>query len=69
MKQYYDAAVALGGPIKRDSVWFFGAARSGVSQQYQQGNFYNKRQGTLFYEPDLARPAATDQRRRTTASA
>ena len=27
--------------------------RSGDNQQLQQGNYYNKRQGTLFYEPDL----------------
>ncbi len=43
----------MGGPIKRDRVWFFGAFRSGDNQQLQQGNYYNKRQGSLFYEPDL----------------
>lgn len=62
LKRYYDAAFALGGPIKRDRVWFFGATRAGNSQQNQQGNFYNKRQGTVFYEADQSRPAATLQR-------
>jgi len=61
LKKYYDVAVALGGPIKRDRVWFFGSFRSGDNQQLQQGNYYNKRQGTLFYEPDLSQPAHTDQ--------
>ncbi len=51
----------MGGPIKRDRVWFFGSFRSGDNQQLQQGNYYNQRQGTLFYEPDLSQPAHTDQ--------
>ena len=29
----------------------------GGRSSYQAGNYYNKRQGTLFYEPDLSRPA------------
>jgi Carboxypeptidase regulatory-like domain len=61
LKKYYDLAFAMGGPIKRDRVWFFGSFRSGDNQQLQQGNYYNSRQGTLFYEPDLSQPAHTDQ--------
>ena len=61
IKKYYDVAVALGGPIKRDRIWFFSSFRSGDNQQLQQGNYYNARQGTLFYEPDLSQPAHTDQ--------
>src|SRR5688572_16049678 len=61
LKKYYDLAFAMGGPIKRDRVWFFGAFRSGDNQQLQQGNYYNKRQGSLFYEPDLSQQAHTDQ--------
>jgi hypothetical protein len=61
LKKYYDVAVALGGPIKRDRVWFFGAFRSGDNQQLQQGNYFNKRQGSVFYEADTSRPAHTDQ--------
>ncbi|NOT25894.1 MAG: TonB-dependent receptor [Acidobacteria bacterium] len=61
LKKYYDLAFAVGGPIKKDSVWFFGSFRSGDNQQLQQGNYYNKRQGTLFYEADTSRPAHTDQ--------
>ena len=61
LQKYYDLAFAAGGPLRRDNIWFFTAFRSGDNQQLQQGNFYNKRQGTLFYEADESRPAFTDQ--------
>jgi carboxypeptidase family protein/TonB-dependent receptor-like protein len=61
LKKYYDFAAAMGGPLKRDRVWFFGSFRSGDNQQTQQGNYFNARQGTLFYAPDTSRPANTDQ--------
>lgn len=63
LKKYRDITPSVGGPIVRDRLWFFAAARDGVNQQLQQGNYYNKLQATtpLFYEPDLSRPAATNQ--------
>ena len=60
VKKHYDTGFALGGPIARDRLWFFGSARWQVNQQYQQGNYYNKRQGTLFYEADTSRIAHSD---------
>jgi hypothetical protein len=47
----------MGGPIKQDKLWFFSAFRWEDRSLYQAGNYYNKRQGTVFYEPDLSRPA------------
>jgi len=41
LKNYRDTAAAFGGPIKRDRVWFFGAFREGVVQQYATGRYYN----------------------------
>ena len=43
-------------------VWFFAAAREGVTQQYAEGVYYNKltQPASLLYEPDLSRPAFTD---------
>jgi hypothetical protein len=41
----------------RDKLWFFTAARWEDRSLYQVGNYYNKLQGTLFYEPDLSRRA------------
>ena len=59
VKKYVDAGGGLGGPIRKDKLWFFSATRHLDRSQYQQGNYYNKRHGTLFYEPDLNRPAFT----------
>ena len=59
VKKYVDVGGGLGGPIKQDRLWFFAATRRLDRSQYQQGNYYNKLHGTLFYEPDLSRPAFT----------
>ena len=59
VKKYVDAGGGIGGPLVQDKVWFFAATRRLDRSQYQQGNYYNKRHGTLFYEPDLSRPAFT----------
>ena len=60
IKTSYELAGGVGGPIKRDKLWFFGSARRWVSQSYQPGNYFNATQGTLFYTPDLDRPAYED---------
>ena len=70
LKKHSDVGGAIGGPIKRDRLWFFNAYRFGANQQYQQGNYFNRLQnqrvGTdpvyhvTFYEPDLDGPAFTD---------
>ena len=70
LKKHYDTGGAFGGPILRDRLWFFAGTRFGANQQYQQGNYFNKLQnqrvGTdpvyrvTLYEPDLSRPAFTD---------
>ena len=57
VRQYYDVGAGVGGPIKRDKLWFFAAFRREDRSIYQVGNYYNKLQGTLFYEPDLSRRA------------
>src|SRR5436309_6289942 len=57
VRRYYDVGAGLGGPIKHDKLWFFSAWRREDRSLYQVGNYYNRRQGSLFYEPDLSRPA------------
>jgi len=57
VRRYYDIGGGIGGPIRQNKLWFFSAARYEDRSLYQAGNYYNKRQGTVFYEPDLSRPA------------
>jgi len=57
VRQYYDIGGGVGGPIRQNKLWFFTAARYENRSLYQAGNYYNKKQGTVFYEPDLSRPA------------
>ena len=62
IKKFRDSAVALGGPIRRNRLWFFAAFREGVTQQFAENVYYNKLQqpASLLYEPDLSRPAYSD---------
>ncbi len=46
-----------GGPVKRNRLWFFAAARANGSQNEVAGIYFNKTRGTPFYTPDLDRPA------------
>src|SRR5437867_5441384 len=57
VKKYYDVGGAFGGPIKKDKLWFFAAFPRDDRAIYQVGNYYNKLQHTLFYQPDLTRRA------------
>jgi len=60
IRKLFDVNMGLGGPVKKDTLWFFVAQRWFHSSSYQPGNYYNKLQGTLFYEPDFSRPAYDD---------
>jgi hypothetical protein len=62
IKELRDLAAGVGGPIRREKVWFFVDGRDWQSLSYLPGNYYNRAQGTLFYEPDLGRPAYTGTR-------
>jgi hypothetical protein len=52
----YDAGFTLGGPIKRDLIWFFGSFREWGNERQAANKFYNLTQGTPFYTPDPTRP-------------
>ena len=62
IKKFRDSAAALGGPIRQSKLWFFTSFREGVTQQYAEGVYYNKlkQPESYLYEPDLSRPAHTD---------
>ncbi len=52
----FDEAVSVGGPIRRDRLWFFGALRTWGSNKRYAGVFYNRTQGTPFFTPWTDRP-------------
>jgi hypothetical protein len=60
VKKIYDLGGGLGGPIKKDKLWFYTAHRGWGSQQYAPGNYYNATPHTFVYTPDTSRPAFTD---------
>ena len=53
----YDVNGGVGGPLAKDRLWFFGALRKSRARQFVANNWYNAIPETLFYEPDLSRPA------------
>jgi hypothetical protein len=57
VKKMYDVGIGLGGPIVKDKLWFYGAARWWLAQEYQPGAFFNMGATPYVYVPDLSRPA------------
>jgi hypothetical protein len=62
IRKNYDAGGALGGPVRKDKLWFFVAARGWGAQQYAQGENYNLSKNPLFYIPDPNQVAHTDEK-------
>jgi hypothetical protein len=60
VKKIYDVGGATGGPLRKDRLWFITAHRWWGTQNTVPGSYYSASQHTLFYTPDLSRPAFTD---------
>jgi hypothetical protein len=63
INKIWDINPGFGGPLKRDRLWFYGAARySGnsrwVAGEYLDKNFNNP--NVWLYEPDLSQPVSND---------
>ena len=58
----YDASGALGGPLKKDKLWFFTAHRYWGYQQIRTNTFYESDQSTFVFTPDPSRPGTETQR-------
>jgi hypothetical protein len=52
-KRIWDFGGGVGGPLKRDTLWFYSAVRDWGNEYHVAGNFANKTPNTLFCEPDL----------------
>jgi hypothetical protein len=60
VKMNYDINPTVGGPLSRDKLWFYGAARFTKTQNYVGGMFHNVNEGIeniWVYQADLDRPA------------
>jgi hypothetical protein len=68
VKMNYDINPSVGGPLSRDKVWFFGAARWTKTQNYVGGMFHNVNEGIeniWTYTADLNRPAVVNSFQRS----
>jgi hypothetical protein len=66
----YDFQASVGGPIKKDNIWFFFNWREVGSGDAQPGIFANRNAGDptkWTYDPDLSRQARIDQTRKIMA--
>jgi len=63
IKQIYDSSVALGGPIKKDKIWFYTAHRKWGFQNYKADAFYevNAVDYIWDYAPGRLTPTAEAQ--------
>jgi len=65
IKANWDINPAFGGPILHDRIWFFGAARYNVNEDYVAGLFWNRNANNpnaWTYEPDTSRRVWNEQK-------
>jgi hypothetical protein len=64
ISKVYDFNGAVGGPIKKDKVWFFVNARTQGSTRVTANQFYNLNAGDAtkwLYAPDFSKPGFSDR--------
>src|SRR2546426_11420377 len=54
VRYVFDSGATLGGPIKKDRLWFFHSFREWGNERGAASKFFNKTQGTMFYTPDTS---------------
>jgi hypothetical protein len=55
-----DFGIGVGGPLKKDRLWFYTAHRLWGTNEVQPGAFYDKSTNPFAFVPDSSRPAYTD---------
>src|SRR2546428_6831434 len=61
----WDVNGSFGGPLKRDTLWFYSAHRSFGYANFVAGGNYNATQGSPFYTADPARPSVIAEKNRS----
>jgi hypothetical protein len=64
LRKNWDINPGFGGPILRDKLWFFGAARYNVTSDYAAGLFYNlnaNNPNAWTFDPDTSRRVWNEQ--------
>src|SRR5262249_6048538 len=61
LKQIYDYGFGVGGPIKRDKLWFYATSRWWEADNIAANNYFDKDTNPYTYTPDLSRPAYSAQ--------
>ena len=56
-----DTSFAIGGPIKRDRLWFWTAHRFWGYEQIRTNTFYEKNPNDFVFDPDPSRPGTETQ--------
>jgi len=64
-KVIWDANAAFGGPIIKDTLWFYTSHRTFGFTNLVPGNYFNATQGTPVYTPDKSRQAEQYERNYT----
>ena len=60
LKKTWDYNAGLGGPLKKDKLWFYTAHRWWGTQSYPPNTFYDKNPDPFLYTPDPDRPGYSD---------
>jgi hypothetical protein len=61
IKALYDANAAIGGPVKRDRVWFFSTVRKQRNDNYSAGGYYPIDPAAWIREDDLGKRSNDNQ--------
>ena len=61
VENIYDSSFAIGGPIKRDKLWFWSAYRFWGYEQIRTNTFYEGNPNDFVFDPDLSRPGTETQ--------
>ncbi len=61
INKLWDSSFGVGGPLRKDKLWFFTSAKYWGTQLYRSNDYYDKDPFGPIYVPDLTRQALDDQ--------